>query len=186
LPLLSAFLLTVRQPIAAASYPDEVALTIAVDDPRSAGCITVLKAHLEHTRRLSPPEHVHALDIEGLLHPAVTFFSAREGDTVLGVGALKELDSTQGEVKSMHTLAAARGQGVGRAMLEHLLGVAAERYYERVSLETGTMDGFGPARTLYASVGFVVCEPFAQYTVNPYSVCMTLDLTQRQQPGRQL
>ena len=95
---------------------------------------------------------------------------------VVGVGALKELGAGHGEVKSMHTAAAARGQGVARAVLVHLLAVAAERGYARVSLETGSTDAFVPARTLYESVGFRRCEPFAQYTVNDFSVCMTLDL----------
>jgi len=119
---------------------------------------------------------VHALDTAGLLDPAVTFFSARRGGVLLGVGALKRLDRSQAELKSMHTVEAARGQGVGRAMVEHLLSVAVDRGYLRVSLETGTMEAFAAARLLYASAGFVPCEPFGEYTVNPYSTCMTISL----------
>jgi putative acetyltransferase len=136
----------------------------------------LLRVHLARARELSPPEHVHALDIDGLLDPAVTFFSARRDGLLLGVGALKELDPTHGEVKSMHTAAAARRQGVGRAMVEHLLAVARQRDYRRVSLETGTGDDFRPARTLYAAAGFSTCPPFSHYTDNPYSTCMTIVL----------
>jgi len=94
----------------------------------------------------------------------------------VGIGALKRLDASHAEVKSMHTSEAARGQGVGRAMVDHLLAVAAERNYQRVSLETGTMDAFAPARSLYTKVGFAPCEPFGEYTANPYSICMTMTI----------
>ena len=151
-------------------------LLIAVDDPRADDVRALLGTHLSLARELSPPEHVHALDIDGLLDPAVTFFSARRDGALLGTGALKELDPTHGEVKSMHTAVAARRQGVGRAMVEHLLTVAGQRRYRRVSLETGTGEAFRPARTLYEATGFVTCPPFAQYTDNPYSTCMSIEL----------
>jgi putative acetyltransferase len=112
----------------------------------------------------TPAAHVFALDAEGRLDQTVTYFSARRDGVLLGVGALKELDPSHGELKSMHTVEAARGQGVGRAMVEHLLSVAERRRYRRVSLETGTMDVFAPARALYARVGFKPCEPFGEYT----------------------
>jgi len=111
-----------------------------------------------------------------LLGPAVTFFALRRDGELLGVGALKELDPTHAEIKSMHTAEAARGTGVGRAMVEHLLATASARGYRRVSLETGSMDAFLPARTLYASVGFVPCGPFADYSESPNSSFMTLAL----------
>ena len=126
--------------------------------------------------RTSPPEHVHALDVDGLLDPAVTFFSARRGGSLFGVAALKELSDSHGEIKSMHTTDEARRRGVARALLDHLLEVAAKRGYAEVSLETGTMDEFAAARTLYASAGFTECEPFGNYTSNPYSTCMTIVL----------
>ncbi len=113
------------------------------------------------------------------MDPAVTFFSARRGGVLLGVGALKRLDAAHVEVKSMHVATAARGQGVGRAIVEHLLSVAADQGYEKVSLETGTMDAFAPARALYRTVGFRPCPPFAGYTSNPYSTCMTIELCRR-------
>jgi putative acetyltransferase len=94
----------------------------------------------------------------------------------LGVGALKVLDDEHAEIKSMHTAATARGRGVARVMLDHLLALARARGCTQVSLETGTMEAFAPARALYASAGFEVCEPFADYWDSPYSVCMTLHL----------
>jgi putative acetyltransferase len=152
-------------------------LRIELDDPARADVRALLAAHLSFTTSQSPPEDMHALDVDGLTEPGLSFFSARgvEGRLV-AVGALKELDSRHGELKSMHTAQAARGHGVARAMLAHLLLVASERGYERVSLETGSMDAFAPARALYAGAGFVVCEPFASYGPSPNSVFMTLVL----------
>jgi putative acetyltransferase len=153
-----------------------MALVIAVDDPRAPDVRALLTAHLAFARSLSPPEHVHALEVEGLLEPAVTFFSARGDGRLMGVGALKHLDDGHGELKSMHVAEGARGQGVGRALVAHLVSEARRRGYGRVSIETGTMDGFAPARALYVGAGFVSCEPFGAYTVDAYSVCMTLPL----------
>jgi putative acetyltransferase len=153
-----------------------VYLVIAVDDPRAADVRALLGRHLAFAHTTSPSEHVHALDVDSLAGPTVTFLSARRDGVLLGVGALKELDARHGEIKSMHTAAEARGAGVGRAVLRRLLDLAADRGYRRVSLETGTMDAFAPARALYESYGFRPCAPFAQYTVNPYSYCMSPDL----------
>jgi putative acetyltransferase len=151
-------------------------LVIAPDDPESGDVRALLESHLAFARAESPPEHVHALDADRLLDPAVTFFSARRNGVLVGVGAIKRLDESHAELKSMHTSAAARRQGVAAAMVEHLLALAAAAGYQRVSLETGTMDAFAPARSLYTKLGFVECEPFASYTVNPYSTCMTIEL----------
>lgn len=128
------------------------------------------------SREVTPPDDVHALDIEGLLDPAVTFFSARLDGELLGVGALKRVDESHAELKSMHTVEAARCRGVGRAMVDHLLSVAADRSYRRVSLETGTLDAFAPARALYTKVGFSPCEPFGDYHLSPSSTCMTIEV----------
>ncbi len=136
---------------------------ISVDDPRRPEVLAILQRHLAFCLSETPPEHSFALDSEGLLDPAVTFFSYRDGDTVLGVGAIKQLDPAHGELKSMHTAAEARGRGVGRAMLAHLLDVARSRGYRRVSLETGTTPGFAAARAMYASAGFLPAEPFGGY-----------------------
>jgi putative acetyltransferase len=127
-------------------------------------------------RATSPPEDVHALDLDGLLDPAVTFFSFRREGELLAVGALKQLDGQHAELKSMHTARAARGRGVARALLEHLVGVARARGCSRVSLETGTQDAFAPARALYAGAGFRPCGPFGSYGPSPSSTFMTLAL----------
>jgi putative acetyltransferase len=119
---------------------------------------------------------VHALDVDRLTDPAVTFYAARRGGALVGVGAIRRLGPDHAELKSMHTAAAVRRQGVGRAILEHLVAVARARGYRRVSLETGTMGAFAAARSLYRSFGFQPCEPFGEYTANPHSVCMSLDL----------
>ena len=152
-------------------------LVIAVDDPRAADVRALLETHLAFARSVTPPEGVFALDIDGLLDPFVTFVSARRDGVVVGVGALKELDASHGELKSMHTVAAARRQGVGQALARHLLSLAAERGYARVSLETGTEDAFVPAREFYASLGFVACDRFGPYVNSPTSACMAIQLT---------
>jgi len=153
-------------------------LVIAIDDPRLDDVRTLLDRHLAFARDVTPPDHVHAMGVDDLLGPVVTFFSARRDGVLLGVGALKRLDETHAELKSMHTSTAARGRGVGRAMVDHLLAVAADRGYQRVSLETGTIDAFAPARSLYTKIGFEPCAPFGEYTVNPHSACMTIDLAE--------
>ncbi len=150
---------------------------ICIDDPRAADVRALLAVHLEFARAPTPPEDAHALDVDGLLDPAVTFFSYRAEDGgLLAVGALKRLDLDHAEIKSMHTAQAARGRGLGRMMLDHLIAVARERGYRRLSLETGSMAAFAPARTLYASAGFEVCQPFADYRMSPNSTYMTLEL----------
>ena len=150
---------------------------ISIDDPASADVVALLERHLAFARTHSPPEDVHALDVEALRDPAISFFSCRSGGTLLGVGALKLLGDGHAELKSMHTAAEARGQGIGRAMVEHLLGVARTKGVTRVSLETGTMPAFAPARSLYADFGFEPCPPFADYFESPNSMCMTLVLS---------
>lgn len=136
---------------------------ISADDPRRPEVRALLERHLAFCRSETPPEHSFALDADGLAEAAVTFFSCSGDGAVLGVGAIKELDPAHGELKSMHTAAEARGRGVGRAVLDHLLAVARSRGYRRVSLETGTTPGFAAARAMYASAGFVPAEPFGGY-----------------------
>lgn len=151
---------------------------IAVDDPRKPDVRALLERHLSFALEMSPPEHSFALDVDGLTQPSITFFSFRTPDgELLGIGALKELGPSHGEIKSMHTTAAARGQGVGRAILTRLLALARSRGYARVSLETGTMAEFAAARALYASAGFTPCEPFAGYKPSPDNFFMTLALS---------
>ena len=147
---------------------------IAVDDPRAADVQELLGRHLAFAHSQSGPEHVHALAVDGLLDPAISFFSYREAGLLLAVGALKQLEPTHAEIKSMHTAQAARGRGIGRAMVTHLLGAARARGVRQVSLETGTPAAFAPARALYASIGFVPCEPFGDYQRTPDNTFMTL------------
>src|SRR6202161_977725 len=149
---------------------------IRADDPRDPDVRALLDRHLTFCLSETPPEHAFALDVAGLLDPAVTFFSYREGGAVLGVGAIRELDAAHAELKSMHTAAEARGRGVGRAMLDHLLSVARSRGYRRVSLETGTTPGFAAARALSSSRGFVPGEPFADYVRTEDNTFYTLTL----------
>jgi putative acetyltransferase len=151
-------------------------LHIEVDDPQREDVRRLLGRHLAFANESSPPEHVHALDMAALLHPSITFFSARRDEELVGVGALKELDPGHGELKSMHIAEAARGRGVGRAIVDHLVDVARRRGYRQVSIETGTTDVFVPARSLYLSAGFTPCDPFGEYTSNPHSICMMLAL----------
>jgi putative acetyltransferase len=149
-------------------------VVIEIDDPQRDDIRILLERHLAFSHEVTPPGHVHALALDGLLDRAVTFFSARSDGVLVGVGALKYLGGSHAEIKSMHTDEGARGQGIGRAMVAHLLATAADRHYQRVSLETGTMDAFAPARRLYTKVGFVPCAPFGEYTANPHSICMTI------------
>ncbi|NYF09305.1 putative acetyltransferase [Leifsonia sp. AK011] len=148
-------------------------MKIDSDDPTSPDVRPLLEEHLRDMWATSPPESVHALDPETLAGTDIEFFTAREDGAVIGCGALKHLDATHGEFKSMRTSAGARGRGVASALLEHLLGVARERGYERVSLETGAEDYFEPARRLYERYGFIPCEPFAAYTDDPNSVYLS-------------
>lgn len=152
-------------------------LVIAEDEPGAPDVRALLARHLAFAHEHSPPQDVYALDSDALRSDdAVTFYSARADGELIAVGALRRLDAVHVEIKSMHTNAEARGRGVGRAMLLHLLAVARDWGCERVSLETGTMAAFAPARALYTSVGFSPCPPFADYRPSPSSVCMTLAL----------
>ena len=151
-------------------------MKIEIDDLSRPAIHALLNEHLQNMYELSPPESVHALDLEKLRKPEITFWSAWEGSLLLGCGALKELDRKHGEVKSMRTPTALRRKGAGRAILAHIIAVARSRSYERLSLETGSHDAFTPAQRLYESVGFAYCGPFGEYTEDPNSVFMTLRL----------
>ena len=163
-------------------------MNIEIDDLTRPAILALLNEHLQSMRELSPPESVHALDLEKLRQPGITFWSAWEGPLLLGCGALKALDAQHaqlpgetrgelhGEIKSMRTPAALRRQGAGRAILAHVIDVARSRSYARLSLETGSMQAFKPAQTLYQSLGFTFCGPFGDYVEDPNSVFMTLRL----------
>jgi putative acetyltransferase len=152
---------------------------VGVDDPEADDVRELLEAHLTYSTEHSPLDQVHVLTPARLKANDVSFFSIRKDGQLLAVGALKQLDETHGEVKSMHTAEVARNRGLGRIMVNHLLAVARSRGYERVSLETSTADVYARARALYESVGFKTTEPFAPYRSSPDSVCMTLKLDPR-------
>ncbi len=149
---------------------------IEIDDLTRPAIHALLNEHLQSMRELSPPESVHALDLEKLRSPDITFWSAWEGPLLLGCGALKKFESSHGEIKSMRTPAALRRQGAGRAILAHIIDVAKTRSYACLSLETGAMQAFKPAHALYESFGFTFCGPFGDYAEDPNSVFMTLRL----------
>jgi putative acetyltransferase len=151
-------------------------MEIRLDDLRGPQIARLLEEHLRSMHELSPPESVHALDLEKLRRPEITFWTAWDGGELLGCGALKELDATHGEVKSMRTVRAHLRKGVAAAMLERILSEARKRGFRRLSLETGAPDAFLPARRLYERYGFVRCGPFADYVEDPYSVFMTREL----------
>ena len=149
---------------------------IRVDDLRGPEIAKLLATHVGFCRASSPPESTHVLDLDALRAPGITFWSAWDGASLLGCAALKQLDPSHGEIKSMHTAFQHRGRGVGLALLAHAVDAARSRCYRRLSLETGSMQAFAAARGLYQRFGFVVCAPFGDYRLDPNSVFMTLDL----------
>ena len=148
-------------------------MNIRLDDLRGPEIRALLEEHLADMRRISPPESVHALDLDRLRRPEISFWTVWEGGELLGCGALKELTRRHGEIKSMRTARAHRGKGVARAVLTHVVAEAERRGYSRLSLETGTQPDFEPARRLYASFGFETTGPFADYVLDPNSTFMT-------------
>jgi len=148
-------------------------MDIRVDDLTGYEIANLLQEHLQDMARHSPPESIHALDLESLRSPDITFWCGWDGTELMGCGALRELDSQHGEIKSMRTARDHRRKGVAKQMLEHILAEAQRRGYQRISLETGSMAAFEPARQLYANYGFTECAPFANYFEDPNSVCMT-------------
>ena len=151
-------------------------MEIRLDDLTGPAIRALLVEHLRSMYELSPPESVHALDIDALRAPDVTFWTAWSGGELLGCGALRELTPQHGEIKSMRTPPAHRRKGVGRAVLARIIEEARQRSYQRLSLETGSMEAFEPARQLYESFGFTYCPPFADYVLDPNSVFMTKEL----------
>ena len=146
------------------------------DTPLAPDVLPLLERHLALMHAASPPESVHALDPAELAAPGIDFFTLREGASVLGMGAIKQIDAAHAEIKSMHIVAEARGRGLARVLLDHLVAAAEGRGYRRLSLETGVEDVFGPARVLYAAAGFEQCPPFEGYWDDPNSFFMTRSL----------
>lgn len=151
-------------------------VVVEIDDPFAADVVVLLDEHLAEMRATSPPCSVHALEPSGLVGPAMTFYTARDDELLLGCGALKDLGNGEGEVKSMRTTAAARGRGVASGLLSRIIRDARDRGYSALRLETGIEDHFIPARAMYAKFGFVPCGPFANYTDDPNSVYLVLEL----------
>ena len=146
---------------------------IRVDDLSGPQVIGLLQVHLQSVALHSPPESVHALDLAALRKPDITFWSVWDESELMGCGAIKELDPRHGEIKSMRTASTHLRKGVAAALLRHILDESRRRSYRQLSLETGSMAAFAPARSLYASFGFEACGPFADYVEDPYSVFMT-------------
>lgn len=151
-------------------------MEIRVDDLRGAEIACLLEQHLQDMRRVSPPESVHALDLDRLQVPEITFWTVWAGNALAGCGAIKELAHDHGEIKSMRTAPEFRNRGVASLMLNHIIQEAKKRQYTRLSLETGSMAFFEPARRLYQKYGFAPCGPFSSYQEDPNSVFMTMQL----------
>lgn len=151
-------------------------MEIRIDDLTRPAVHALLSEHLEHMHSITPAESVHALPLDELLKPDITFWCAWEGEDLLGCGALKELTPRHGEVKSMRTVRAHLRRGVARAILVQIIEEAKRRSYDRLSLETGSMKEFHPAVRLYASFGFTSCAPFGDYVEDPNSLFMTRKL----------
>ena len=151
-------------------------MEIRVDDLRGPEIARLLQEHLDSMKLLSPPESVHALDLDNLCKPDITFWCAWQDKELLGCGALKEIDPTHGEIKSMRTASKHLRKGVAVGMLKHIIEEAHRRQYRRLSLETGTAEAFAPAHNLYTRLGFQTCGPFGGYIEDPHSVFMNRDL----------
>lgn len=152
-------------------------MRIEQDDVSRAEVRDLLRIHHENSALHSPPESTHVLDISELQAPSVTFWTLWDDTNLVGCGALKELATDHGEIKSMHTLGHYRGRGAGAMILTHIIETARLRHYTCLSLETGAMDAYAPARALYRKFGFKDCAPFANYQLDPYSQFMNLQLS---------
>lgn len=152
-------------------------MDIRIDDLTHPAIHALLEEHLASMRAQSPAESVHALDLSKLRDPSITFWTAWDDDTLVGCGAVRELDATHGEIKSMRTPAALRRRGAGKAILQHIIDVARQRGYRRLSLETGSQDSFAAAHALYLGAGFVDTGPFGDYRPDRHSRFLTLELS---------
>ena len=151
-------------------------MDIKIDDLNGSEVAKLIMEHLDSMRLSSPSESIHALNLEQLQKQDITFWSAWEGNELVGCGALKEIDDQHGEIKSMRTSSLHLRKGVAKQLLHHIIEEAKRRGYQQLSLETGSVDSFEPARRLYASFGFTFCNPFSDYIEDPNSVFMQKEL----------
>lgn len=151
-------------------------MEIKIDDLCGSEIVEFLEEHIREMKSVSPPESKHALDLEGLRKPEITFWTVWDEGCLIGCGAIKKLDADHAEIKSMRTCVSYRGKGVASMLLQHILKEAKLQGYQRISLETGSMPFFVPARNLYAKYGFKHCAPFSTYKEDPNSIFMTRDL----------
>jgi len=151
-------------------------MKIVVDDLHGPEIAEFLEEHVQQMRSITPLESKHALDLDGLRKPEVTFWSVWDGETLVGCAAIKQLDTGHAELKSMRTAASRKRSGIASRLLEHAIAEARHMGLTRLSLETGSADFFHPARKLYEKYGFAYCEPFADYHLDPHSVFMTRTL----------
>ena len=148
-------------------------MEVRLDDLSGPQVRRLLEEHVRDMLELSPRESMHALDVDGLRRPDITFWTVWSAESLMGCGALREIAPTHGEIKSMRTSPAHRRQGVARTMLAHIIAEGTKRRYHRLSLETGSMQAFEPAQKLYEGFGFTYCPPFGDYVEDPNSVFMT-------------
>jgi putative acetyltransferase len=147
--------------------------TIAPESPLTPDLKLLMERHTQAMHAQTPPESIHMMDASKLAAPGIWFFVMRDEGEAIGMGAVKRIDDTHAEIKSMRILAERRGQGLSRQMLDHLVDHALSQGFLRLSLETGSQPGFAPARGLYAKAGFAECGPFEGYTLDPNSIYMT-------------
>jgi len=151
-------------------------MEIKIDDLCGSEIAEFLEEHIREMKSVSPPESKHALDLEGLRKPEITFWTVWDEGGLIACGAIKKLDANHAEIKSMRTCVSYRGKGVASMLLQHILKKAKLQGYQRISLETGSMPFFAPARNLYVKYGFKYCAPFSTYKEDPNSVFMTREL----------
>jgi putative acetyltransferase len=151
-------------------------MEIKIDNLSGSEIAEFLEEHIREMKSVSPPESKHALDLAGLRRPEITFWTVWDDDRLIGCGAIKELDAECAEIKSMRTTTSYRGQGIASILLQHILNEAKLRGYRCISLETGSMPFFEPARNLYTKYGFEYCAPFSTYREDPNSVFLTMKL----------
>ncbi|MEU8800265.1 GNAT family N-acetyltransferase [Spirillospora sp. NPDC048819] len=151
-------------------------MRVVVDDLSGPRIAEFLDEHVRQMRAITPLESKHALDLDGLRRPEVTFWSVMDGEAVVGCGAIQRLDEAHAELKSMRTATTRKRSGIASLLLEHILTEAARMGFTRLSLETGSAEFFAPARKLYEKFGFEYCEPFGDYKPDPHSVFMTREL----------